>query len=224
MDPNAVAKDKAEATLYRAMRRRLNGQEREVMAALGDPPDLANLTTEFWDTQAGLMLADLRPQVERMTLDSIASTGRYVPIAWDEVVIAREAADWAAHYTYDLVRGIMDNTQALLRDQVGRFIETPGMTIGQLRDSLIGAFGDVRAQAIAVTETTRAYAQGETVVQAELRKAGLEMVRYFNTSAAERVCELCGPLDGKPEDEWGNDGPPIHPGCRCWLTLRVPHG
>lgn len=193
------------------------------MDALGDPPDITNLGSEFWATREGELLADLRPQIERMTLDSIASTGRYVPVAWDEVVIAREAADWAGRYTYELVHGITGNTERLLRDQVGRFVQTPGMTIGQLRDSLTPAFGETRAQAIAVTETTRAYAQGESVVQQYLRGAGLEMVRYWSTSADERVCELCGPLDGKPEDEWGDagDGPPRHPSCRCWLVIRA---
>ena len=190
------------------------------MDALGDPPDLTNLTTEFWDTEAGGMLADLRPEIERMALDSIAAAGTTVPIVWDEAVIAREAADWAGRYTYELIRDLTGNTQRLVTDQVGRFIQTPGMTIGQLRDALAGAFGDTRAQAIAVTETTRAYAEGNKLVQASLRAAGLEMVRYWSSSRDERVCELCGPLDGKPEDEWGCDGPPRHTRCRCWELLR----
>jgi len=202
------------------MRRRLDGQEREVMDTLGDPPDLTKLTREFWDTEAGAMLADLRPEIERMALDSVAAAGTTVPIVWDEAVIAREAADWASRYTYELIRDLTGNTQRLVTDQVGRFIQTPGMTIGQLRDALTPAFGDSRAQSIAVTETTRAYAEGNKLVQAELRRAGLEMVRYWATSRDERVCEFCGPLDGKPEDEWGCDGPPRHSRCRCWTTMR----
>ncbi|HUW12872.1 MAG TPA: ADP-ribosyltransferase [Anaerolineae bacterium] len=203
------------------MRRRLDGQEREVMDALGDPPDLANLTREFWDTEAGAMLADLRPEIERMALDSVAAAGTTVPIVWDEVVIAREAADWAGRYSYELIRDLTGNTQRLVTDQVGRFVQTPGMTIGQLRDSLTPAFGDSRAQAIAVTETTRAYAQGNRLVQDSLRRAGLEMTRYWNTSGSD-VCDLCIPLDDKPEDEWGehSNGPPAHPRCRCWTTMR----
>jgi len=189
------------------------------MGALGDPPDLANLTTEFWDSQGGLMLADLRPEVERMALDSIAASGRIVPIVWDEAIIAREAAEWASRYAFDLVRDFTENTTRLLRDKVTAFIETPGMTIGQLRDSLMSAFSEARAQAIAVTETTRAYAQGNKLVQESLRRAGLEMTRYWNTSGSD-VCDLCIPLDGKPEDEWGCDGPPRHVRCRCWATLR----
>jgi len=220
-DPNAEAKDQAEADLERTMGRRLSKQERDVMDALGDPPDLAKLTREFWDTEAGAMLADLRPEIERMALDSVAAAGTTVPIVWDEAVIAREAADWAGRYTYELIRDLTGNTQRLVTDQVGRFVQTPGMTIGQLRQALTSAFGQSRAQAIAVTETTRAYAEGNKLVQAELRRAGLEMVQHWQTSGSD-VCDLCRPLDGKPEDEWGShgDGPPAHPRCRCWTTMR----
>ena len=209
--------------LLRAIRRRLNGQEREVFDALGDPPDLTNLGPEFWSTQEGKLLADLRPQIERMALAAVAARGATVPIVWDEAVIAREAADWAARYAFELVRGINANTERLLRDQVARFIQTPGMTIGQLRAALVPAFGDVRAQMIAVTETTRAFAQGEGIVQDYLRRAGLEMKRHWNTSMDERVCPICAPLDGKPEGEWGaySSGPPGHVQCRCWLTIRA---
>jgi hypothetical protein len=178
------------------------------------------------------MLGDLRMEIERMALDSIASlagTGKAimkeivtrVPVVWDEAVISREAADWAGRYGYDLIRGITDNTARLVGDKVRSFTETPGMTIGQLRQMLTGAFGQSRAQAIAVTETTRAYAEGNRMVQAELQRAGLEMTLHWQTSGSD-VCDLCSPLDGKPEDEWGeaSDGPPRHPRCRCWTVLR----
>lgn len=221
-DPDAEAKDAYEAQLYRLLRARLNGQLDEVLAVLGDPPDLNKLTDEFWRTREGELLADLRPRIERMALEAIASAGLAVPVLWDEVVIAREAAEWASRYSYELVRELTDNSREWLRRKVPQFIETPGMTTGQLRQELAPAFGERRAQSIAVTETTRAYAQGGRMVQEALRRGGVEMERIWNTSGDERVCDICGPLDGVPERDWGlhSDGPPAHPNCRCWVTLR----
>jgi len=44
----------------------------------------------------------------------------------------------------------------------------------------------------------------------------------WQTSGDEKVCEICGPLDGKAEDEWDDpEGPPAHVNCRCWMTTRV---
>lgn len=187
---------------------------------LGDPPDLNNLTPEFWETAAGKMLADLRPELEKMALEGAAAASMGVPILWDEAVIAREAADWAASYAYDLISGLNANTLDVVRRAVPRFIETPGMTIGDLRRELAPAFGERRAQVIAVTETTRAYQEGQRVVQRELDRGGVRRLRKWNVSGDEKVCELCGPLDQTTEDTWvGTQGPPRHPNCRCWTTL-----
>jgi hypothetical protein len=41
------------------------------------------------------------------------------------------------------------------------------------------------------------------------------MEAVWRTLRDEKVCTLCGPLDGKPESEWGVDAPPRHVNCRC---------
>lgn len=49
-----------------------------------------------------------------------------------------------------------------------------------------------------------------------------DLARYGKS----RVCPICGPLHGRPRDEWavlyplGPPGP--HPGCRCWIDYEVP--
>jgi len=221
-DPNAKDKDLAEAELLDVLIRRLRAQGRDVMRILGDPPDLNNLTAEFWASEHGKLVADLRPRVERMVLASIEGAGQYVPVVWDIPVIAREAVAWARSYTTEWLAGLDVNTQALVRDKVSLFLETPGMTIGDLRQSLTPAFGEARAQAIAVTETTRAFAAGNQIVQRELAKAGIQMERFWNTSNDELVCDICGPNDGKFESEgWTVGEIPAHPRCRCWETLGV---
>ena len=223
LDPMGVAKDAAEARLLRLLKSRLNGQMESVLAALGNPPNLNNLTPEFWETEAGKMLAGVRPEIEAMAVAAAVALSATVPLLWDEVVIAREAAEWARQYAYSLVTGLNENTMALLRRVIPQFIETPGMTIGDLRRELTPAFGERRAQMIAVTETTRAFEEGTREVQRELARGGLKRVREWRTAADERVCDVCGPLNGLTEDQWvDTDGPPLHPRCRCWAVLVKP--
>lgn len=207
------------------LKSRLNEQLDEVMDLLGDPPDLNNLTEEFWSTSAGQMLADVRPELERMAMRATVaiSAASTIPVLWDEAVIFAEAVERAGRYGYDLIRGINDNTRRGVQQAVGRFIETPGRTIGQLRDELTPMFNERRAQTIAVTETTRAYAEGTDLVKRQLSASGIEMEKVWRTSRDDVTCAICKPLDGLPEREWmGVSGPPpAHPNCRCWITLEV---
>ena len=104
-------------------------------------------------------------------------------------------------------------------------MEKPGATYGQLQQSLIH-YGEIRAQAIAVTETTRAYASGEMAAyQAE---GYTEWIWVAHKD--ELVCGICGPLAGKRVrigqafGEWRGEAitqPPAHPNCRCGVKAVV---
>jgi len=143
-------------------------------------------------------------------------------------VIAEEALDWATVHAGELIHDLNAHTERLLRRVVPQFVETPGMTVGQLRAELEPAFGEARARTIATTEVTRAYSQGTNIIQRQLAAGGLEMERVWRTSMDGRVCEICGEdgLQDQPESEWARihgpaaDGPPAHVNCRCWTTLR----
>ena len=54
-------------------------------------------------------------------------------------------------------------------------------------------FGQVRAEAIAATETTRAFAEGTLL---SYRQSGLVLATSWKTSVDERVCPICRPLHG----------------------------
>jgi len=225
-DPHGDAKDRAERRLYKLLRTRLGEQLDEVMRLLGDPPDLSKLDVAFWASAQGRMIADLRPQIERMAQEAIATTSATVPILWDEAVIAAEAVDWARIHAGELIEDLTRHTRDLLQRVIPEFIETPGMTVGDLRRELEPAFGEVRAERIATTEVTRAFAEGTQIIQQQLATGGVQMEQVWHTSMDDKVCDLCGPLDGQPESLWaekspGTDGPPPrHVNCRCWTTLR----
>ena len=95
------------------------------------------------------------------------------------------------------------------------------MTVGELRSLLERGFSEQRAAAIATTEVTRAYTQGTQITQAQLAEAGIRMQRICHSSGDEMVCDICGPLDGKPEGEWGEVELPAHVNCRCFDTLEL---
>jgi len=220
LDPFGSEKDKAERRLIRLLRARLNGQFEQVMNLLGNPPDMANLPADFWSTATGVMLADVRPEMEslaRVVVEGAIESG--VGIAWD---LANEAAiEWAERYTYDLIRGITETTQRQVQRAVTRFFETPGETRANLEARLAPWFGQARASSIAVTEVTRASGEGVRVSYEQAKQAGINMVPVWHTARDELVCSVCGPNDNKLMPEWQNvSWTPAHVNCRCWITLR----
>ena len=146
-------------------------------------------------------------------------------IELDIAMVSQEALDWARDYSFELVTGLDQTTRRLVQGAVSSYVETPGMTVGDLSDLLEPAFGERRAQMIATTEVTRAYSeatnQHQRIVQQE---TGIEMRRIWETLRDELVCPICGPLNGLPEDDWAvrfPDGPPAHPNCRCSTSLSA---
>lgn len=218
-DPAGDAKDAAEARIARLLRARLNGQMDDVMKQLGDPPRIENLPYDFWETQTGRMVADLRPELTRlaaqMAEDEIEAG---VGISWD--VVNEGAADWAARYTFGLISDVNETTLRVLRKGVERYYQESGRTMGDLTKELEPWFGRTRAERIAVTEVTRAAAEGERIVERTARDAGIRLVAIWHTNRDELVCNICGPNDGKAQPEWVGveDIPPAHPNCRCWVT------
>lgn len=85
-----------------------------------------------------------------------------------------------------------------------------------------------RAETIARTETMTALNEGRAAMAEQVVESGLvlesEMVKIWATAKDERVCPICGPMDG---DEIQRDEafvlpdaielnePPAHPNCRC---------
>lgn len=144
------------------------------------------------------------------------------PLNIDWQLANNAAAEWARKYGYDLVNGITETTRRRLQQEIAQFVqnkESLPELIGRLED----VFGPVRAEIIGVTETTRAYAEGN---RRAWKESGVIQKREWQTANDELVCPICGPLSGKVVglDEpfpGGIDGPPAHPRCRCWVLPVV---
>lgn len=223
-----IDRDIIEAELTRTLAR-INGRvRREALHLLGDPPDLLKITGEFWDNASVELQAALRPALERAAIATAEALNEVLPLGVDWGIVNQAAADWASDYTFELVRGVNATSQQAMQRAISRYYER-SQTIGELRESIARIFSPNRAQAIAVTEVTRAAARGELMVADDLRRQGIDMVAVWNTNEDELVCPICGPLAGVQAENGifrarsgFFDSPPAHVNCRCWVSHELP--
>ena len=110
------------------------------------------------------------------------------------------ARDWAQAYSYNLITRIDASTGRQVGSAVSSWMET-GAHLDALIAQLEPIFGRVRAEAIASTETTRAFAEGTLL---GYRQSGLVIATEWKTARDERVCDICWPLRGQRGDLNGN--------------------
>lgn len=137
-----------------------------------------------------------------------------------------KARDWANREAGKLISGIDRTTERAVKRAVAEWIEN-GEPLSRLKKDLESTFGRSRAELIASTEVTRAYAEGNRIAYAD---SGVVEQIEWRAAADERVCPICGPLHGKRGNlKTGFRGaksgfPPAHPRCRCWIVpvINVP--
>ncbi len=166
-----------------------------------------------------------RRQIETAVYGTAAKReARIDPGAVDWTQANNDAAQWATEYGYQLIRGITDTTRARVATEIRYFVDN-SITINQLRDRLMtgSLFSRVRAAAIAVTETTRAYAEGATRAW---ERSGVVEGREWITANDEISCIYCRPLHGQIAKlgepfQGGVMNPPRHVNCRCAVVPVV---
>jgi SPP1 gp7 family putative phage head morphogenesis protein len=129
--------------------------------------------------------------------------------------------DWLVEYVPMTTKEIDDTTAARIQKIITAYRNTPGMTAEDVAGMLNPAVDPARALMIARTEIVRAQTQATNIYQGYLKERGLNYVRYWITERDDLTCPICGPLDGKPESEWGGIEPPGHPNCRCAIAMRL---
>ncbi len=134
------------------------------------------------------------------------------------------ARRWAIRYGSMLIKDIAEVTRQAINTEVAYFVDN-SLTINQLRDRItdLGAFGEARARRIAVTEVTRAYAEGNLQAWAN---SGVAKKKRWNTAVDELVCPICAPLHRHvvaTNELFAGlyHSPPAHPNCRCSVTPVV---
>ena len=142
--------------------------------------------------------------------------------------INERALNVARTYVTDWLRQLDEVSARAVRNAVQTFIQSPGTTIGDMINLLNPLFGETRAARIAVTETTRVFALANDIYAQELRAEypDVDVIKQWYTNNDDRVCAICGPLNGKtarPNESFavGIDRPPAHVNCRCWTSVTV---
>lgn len=174
-------------------------------------------------TLADIVAPVLNGQLSRIAEESINTIGANIGVAPTEAT-SNQIIDWLVDYVPMTTRAIDQTTANRIKKVIDAFRQTAGMTSQDVADMLRPAVDPARALMIARTETVRAQTQGNVIYQGYLRERGLNYERIWITERDDIACPICGPLDGKKEDEWGADvagGPPAHPNCRCATALRL---
>lgn len=210
--------------IFRKQKRRV--QERLEREFYGRKAIKAFDDWDFEDDEEDIL--DLIMELQLAARNGGVFAASQIPLQFETAAINTEALAWARKYGYDLVRNINQTTVDTLRTAISNFIQTPGMTIGDVMSML--PFDADRALRVSVTEVTRAYAEGNRIAGEELQDQfpGVDVIEIWFTNNDDLVCDICGPLDGmsvaldEPFDAV-NDimRPPAHPNCRCWTETST---
>jgi len=215
-----INRSELERKLARIIGRDLRAELQRLMDYLGDPPRLSNVPSEYWLDG----WRDIQKDVEPILLDVylrqaeglMGNVG--IGIEWDMINTA--ASQWARRHTESVLKELFNRRYEHLDEVIPRFYEE-GWDLGRLQYELEHWYSPLRAEMIAVTETTRAAVEGERAFVEELQKeSNIRMIPIWQTANDEIVCLICGPKHGKEITD-GNY-PPAHPRCRCWVTYDLP--
>lgn len=170
-------------------------------------------------------LQDVIAPVLNRELTTVAQR-RIDELGTDIGVVATDATndrivDWLVDYVPQETRLIDATTAERIKKVIDVYRQTPGMTAEDVASMLNPAVDPARALMIARTEIVRAQTQAGVIYQGYLKERGLTYRRYWITERDDLTCPICGPLDGKPEEEWAGTEPPAHPNCRCATALRL---
>ena len=212
--------DEGDAVQVADLARQREEQRRQLKAA---PP----LGIAFWvaerDHLKALLGEHIQEAAETAARAAVVALARTegIEIAWD--LVNERVREWAAKYTYELVSGITDTSQALLQDKLTTWIAS-GEHLDKLIDALDGSgmWGPVRARMIGTTEITRAFHSGN--IEAWKASGVVDGFR-FRTGADDIVCLECQPHEGEVyelDDE--ENSPPLHVACRCFSIPYVKRG
>jgi hypothetical protein len=178
----------------------------------GEPPEQS-----FWDNEAVLLAAFLTPFVGRW-MDSAVSEAvkRINPTGLGvDATVNAKAAHWANAHSLEMAKGLTATTRELSKAKINQWFAAGGRDVSTLKQSL----GEIispqwRANLIAQTETSRAFASARQSVAQELG-----IVKGFTFVGLEALCPICRGLNGKRRAlnglYPGGYLVPVHPRCGC---------
>ena len=155
--------------------------------------EAARIHREFMQDKA------LRDAVERALVDGVdlgvrTSVTQFenIGFGFNWTLANEQAREWAVRYTDELLNQLGTSSGRLVGQALSRWIVNQEPLSALIKD-LAPVFGEKRAELIASTEITRAFAQGTL--------AGYAAAGYGESQPTEPI--------------------PQHPRCRCWYSLQI---
>ncbi len=179
----------------------------------------------FWDEERIKLFKILFPVLSSSTIKGAVSGIELFGLAElgvDFTLLNSAAVDFAATHTADVVAQITETNVRAFVDAFGPWLES-GEPLSALTESLLSSYGSVRAEMIAVTETTRAFAQGNILAWTQTEVVeGKKWMTAQDGFVDDTICKpLAGtevPLDSAWDTPVGSlESPPAHVRCRCYL-------
>jgi SPP1 gp7 family putative phage head morphogenesis protein len=172
---------------------------------------------EFWDDIAPIILSSYMLGID----GGIATLPQNMQQLADFDKISAGVSRFAREYRYNRIKGITDTTRKQTQNAIADWINS-GSPLSVLEATLEPIFGEARASRIAITEVTRVFAEAN---RQAFESTGMVGSMVWMTSEDERVCELCGDLEGTHIGISDIDAvPPAHVNCRCWLNPVLDEG
>ena len=234
--PDVVNRSALEAELAKRFSKLSARHRKELLKLLGNPPNYSNVPNSFWKKVITQLNGSFIPVLTEIYMQQAGTLLQGLPIGVDWGLINEGAIAWAKLHGGELIKGVTDTTQKIIRDAVTAFFEQP-MTRADLEKMISPAFGTMRAEMIAITEVTNAASAAEIAIAEELADEGILMEAVWKTQYDALVCKICEPLNnmkasgytGKRTPYWDHpvsgkrmSKPAAHPRCRCHMSLELP--
>lgn len=233
----------AEQQIAAATARALRAQQQRLATAAGEGGAPALVQESLWRSEDRQLAQAVLPSLRSVAGDAaIVASVRSGLDAWQATNTG--VIDWVNQYYTGAAGdalGSIPSLNRVTREEVGRLVNLwqtgdlpggPQLGLPDLIASMESSFGAERGARIAVTETTRVFA--ESTRAAAIANPAVTMLRW-GTARDEIVCPICGPFDGQTITKYqrafpGGYFPPAHPNCRCDVTeetaftMNVPLG
>ena len=148
----------------------------------------------------------------------------------ENIMFNQDAVNFIQNYTFNNIKGMTEALVNDLRQTIERGIMN-NESIPKIKARIKKVFdvGEVRAEAIARTESTRAENQGELLA---FKSSGEDLVKRWDTHFDDRTSDICKRLHGQTvrlnenfkdvQTGWEGQAPPSHVNCRSSVLYLTP--
>lgn len=198
---------------YKGLMKRLKESVQELTAHRNIKQNATQLP--FWNGEQQVLFELLFPFFSdaiagesQNAFDELAGLGNF-GVSWE--IVNDQAIGWAQNETTAVVSQISKTDMTGFVSEFDKWLNS-GEPLDVLTQALLQYYSPVRAEMIAVTETTRAFHNANVGVWKQF-----EIVVGFDVLTAEDsdVDEICIAEQSRNPHALDEDGPPFHVRCRC---------